>query len=61
MSYADRVFVENIKDILENGYVLEVKYDEFIPPELLRRAYAADRLQLHELRARYLGEERNKI
>ena len=36
------------------------KYDEFIPPELLRRAYAADRLQLHELQARYLGEERNE-
>jgi ATP-dependent Lhr-like helicase len=36
------------------------KYDEFIPPELLRRAYATDRLQLHELRARYLGEERNE-
>lgn len=33
------------------------KYDEFIPPELLRRAYAADRLQLNELRSRYLGEE----
>ena len=36
------------------------KYDEFIPPELLRRAYAADRLQLGELRARYLGEERTE-
>jgi ATP-dependent Lhr-like helicase len=33
------------------------KYDEFIPPELLRRAYAADRLQLGELQARYLGGE----
>ncbi len=36
------------------------KYDEFIPPELLRRAYAADRLQLNELQARYLGEERKE-
>lgn len=34
------------------------KYDEFIPPELLRQAYASDRLQLHELQARYLGGER---
>ncbi len=30
------------------------KYDEFIPPELLRRAYAADRLQLCEIAERYL-------
>lgn len=35
------------------------KYDEFIPPELLRRAYAADRLQLCELAQRYLQNERD--
>ncbi len=34
------------------------KYDEFIPPELLRRAYAADRLQLCEIAGRYLRNER---
>ena len=29
------------------------KYDEFIPPELLRRAYAEDRLRLDEIALRY--------
>lgn len=33
------------------------KYDDFIPPELLREAYAVDRLRADEIVERFLGKE----
>jgi ATP-dependent Lhr-like helicase len=44
----------NTEDLVKDGECpIFDKYDEFIPPELLREAYAKDRLRVDEMLERF--------
>ena len=58
---ADKVRTQGIDcdALMEHGEIpVFEKYDDCIPPELLRRAYATDRLRADEVTARVLEWER---